>query len=62
MTIGGKLAAMEKDCQGIVVALNKDNQYRQAAHVQALLQQVGNTRLQLETGDPPVADQEYPSK
>jgi len=62
MTIGGKLAAMEKDCQGIVVALNKDGQYREAAQVQALLQQVGTVRTTLEQGDSPVADQEYPSK
>ncbi len=61
-TIGSKLAAMERDCQGIVAALNKAGTYRPATQVQGLLQQVGNIRIALEQGDPPPADMEYPVK
>lgn len=62
MTIGGKLASMEKDCRNLVDALNKIAEYRGAMQVQGLLQQVGATRTALEQGDPCVADQEYPPK
>ena len=62
MTIGGKLASMERDCQGLVTALNKVSEYRGASQIQNLLQQIGNTRNSLESGDPSVADQEYPAK
>lgn len=62
MTIGGKLAAMEKDCMVMVADLNKTSHYREASQLQGLLQQVGNCRATLEAGDPPIADQEYPSK
>ena len=36
MTIGGKLATMERDCQGLVAALNKEGEYRGASQVQNL--------------------------
>ncbi len=62
-TIGGKLAGMERDCQAMVGFLNTRGDYRAASQVQSLLQQLGNTRLQLEqSGDPSVADQEIPTK
>lgn len=61
-TIGSKLAAMERDCQGMVGVLNQQNDYRAATQVQGLLQQVGNIRTQLEQGDPSPADREYPTK
>ncbi len=61
-TIGSKLAAMERDCQGMVTFLNNQADYRSAAQVQSLLQQVGNTRQHMEQGDPKIADQEFPAK
>ncbi len=64
-TIGSKLATMERDCQGMVSALNNAGQYRPASQVQSLLQQVGQVRAAMEQerdGDSPPADQEYPSK
>ncbi len=60
-TIGGKLAGMERDCQGMVAHLNHFTDYRAATQVQSLLQQIGAVRVSLEqSGDPNVADQEYP--
>ncbi len=60
-TIGGKLAGMERDCQAMVGYLNATIEYRGASQVQSLLQQIGAVRVQLEqSGDPSVADQEYP--
>ncbi len=61
-TFGSKLAAMERDCQGMVAALNNGGDYRSASQLQSLLLQVGNVRTQMEQGDPPSADQEYPAK
>ena len=61
-TIGSKLATMEKDCQGMVSSLNAQNDYRSGSQMQSLLQQVGNIRTQMEQGDPPPADREYPAK
>ncbi len=61
-TIGSKLAAMERDCQGMVASLNSQNDYRSGSQMQSLLQQVGNIRTQMEQGDPPPADREYPTK
>ncbi len=61
-TIGSKLASMERDCQALVTHLNKAGIYREATQVQSLLHQVGNCRMQLEQGDPCVADQEFPAK
>jgi hypothetical protein len=59
-TVGGKIAAMERDCQALVAHLNKDGNYREATQIQGLLQQVGNVRVQLEQGE--IADQEFPAK
>ena len=56
MTIGGKLATMERDCQALVGQLNAQSNYREG------LQTVANVRLQLEQGDSSVADQEFPAK
>ena len=60
-TIGGKIAAMERDCQGLVAHLNARGNYREATQIQGLLQQVGSIRAQLEQGEG-IADQEYPAK
>lgn len=59
-TVGGKIAAMERDCQGLVAHLNSKGNYQEATQIQGLLQQVGNIRAHLERGE--VADQEYPAK
>ena len=59
-TVGGKIAGMERDCQGLVAHLNSRGDYREATQVQGLLQQVGAIRTAMEQGE--VADQEYPAK
>jgi len=59
-TVGGKVAAMERDCQGLVAHLNKNGNYREATQVQSLLQQVGQVRAQMEQSK--IAEEEFPAK
>ncbi len=61
-TIGGKLAAMERDCQALVAALNKSGDYQPATMIQSMLQQAGSMRNSIEQSYPEVADREFPAK
>lgn len=61
-TIGSKLASMERDCQAMVTLLNSKTEYRPATQLQSLLQQIGSVRVNMEQGESPAVDLEYPAK